>query len=326
MLEAAALKRPWPTLETPDLTVPPGMRREQFRAMGTTISLLLPEHRANVGTEAVRSLFAQWEQTLSRFRPESELSQLNAHAGSPMAVNPLLYDVVETALQAARATDGLFDPTLLRQLVVAGYDRSFETLSHRLPRALTVPGPGGAWREIQMDAASGQVTLPPGSGLDLGGIAKGMAVDAALERLQDLDIAAALVNAGGDLAVYGSPAEGSDWPIAVPTRHGTYTVALRHGAVATSGIGRRRWRQGPEQRHHLLDPRTGQPAHGLWSVSVGAQRCVQAEVAAKVACILGPEAGARFLTDNGLSGLLVRQDGICETASGWPVPADGECV
>src|SRR5262249_39677184 len=140
-LEAAALKRPWPTLETPDLAVPAGMRREQFRAMGTTISLLLPDHRANFGAEAVRSLFAQWEQTLSRFRPKRELSELNAQAGRPVAVSPLLYDVVETALEAARATDGLFDPTLLRQLVVAGYDRSFETLPHRLPRALTVPGP-----------------------------------------------------------------------------------------------------------------------------------------------------------------------------------------
>jgi thiamine biosynthesis lipoprotein len=302
------------------------MRREQFRAMGTTISLLLPDHRANVGADAVRSLFAQWEQTLSRFRPESELSELNTQAGRPVSVSALLYEVVEVALAAARATDGLFDPTLLRQLVVAGYDRSFETLPHRLPRALTVPGPGGAWREIQLDPASRQVTLPLGSGLDLGGIAKGMAVDAALERLQDLDIDAALVNAGGDLAAFGRPVEHSDWPIAVPTRNGSYTVALRHGAVATSGIARRRWRQGPEQRHHLLDPRTGRSAHGLWSVSVGAAMCVQAEVGAKVACILGPEAGARFLTDNGLCGLLVHQGGTCETAGGWPAPADGECV
>lgn len=325
-MEAVALRRPWPTLEPHDLAVPAGMHREQFRAMGTTISLLLPEQRAGSGTETVRALFAQWEQTLSRFRPESELSALNARAGQPVAVSQLLYEVIETALEAARATDGLFDPTLLRQLFVAGYDRSFETLPQRLPRALTVPGPGGGWREIRLDPTGRQVTLPRGSGLDLGGIAKGMAVDGALERLQDLGIEAALVNAGGDLAVYGSPVEGSDWPIAVPTRYGAYTVALRHGAVATSGVTRRRWRQGPEQRHHLLDPRTGRPAHGLWSVSVGAARCAQAEVAAKVACILGPGAGARFLTNNGLSGLLVRKDGMCETAGGWPVPADGESV
>src|SRR5207302_715875 len=98
-----------------------------------------------------------------------------------------------------------------------------------------------------------------------------------------LGIATALVNAGGDLAVLGLPPDGEPWPVAVPRREGTWTVALQHGALATSGVARRRWRQGSHDRHHLLDPRSGvSTQNGVWSVSVAADRCVQAEVAAKV--------------------------------------------
>lgn len=317
-------KRPWPDPEPPDLAVPAGMRRERFRAMGTTVSLLLPAAQATDGATAVRALFAQWEQTLSRFRPESELSALNVRAGEPVAVSALLFDAVAIALAAARATDGLFDPTLLRQLVSLGYDRSFETLpAHqpRLPGSLAVAGPGGGWRGIELDPSGRRITLPPGVMLDLGGIAKGMAADAALARLTEMGIAQALVNAGGDLAVLGQPPGGAAWPITVPLRQGTQTVTLKRGALATSGVGRRRWRQGREERHHLLDPRTGLPAHsGLWSASAGADHCAQAEVAATVACLLGPDSGARFLAAQGLSGLLVGADGACHIAGAWPTP------
>jgi thiamine biosynthesis lipoprotein len=89
------------------------MRREEFRAMGTTISILLPESQAETGTQIVRALFSEWEQALSRFIPESELSQLNQQAGTPVAVSDLLYDVLATALTAARATEGVFDPAML---------------------------------------------------------------------------------------------------------------------------------------------------------------------------------------------------------------------
>ena len=320
-------KHPWPHPEPPDLAVPAEMRRERFRAMGTTISLLLPAPRASAGTAAVQALFAHWEHTLSRFRPTSELSALNARAGDPVTVSPLLYTVVDAALEAARATEGLFDPTMLRQLVVLGYDRSFETLPRRLPGTLSVAGPGGGWRAIRLDPMQRRVTLPRGVGLDLGGIAKGMAVDAALAALQTVGIDAALVNAGGDLAVLGRPLSGESWPIAVPTRAGTQTVTLQHGALATSGVARRRWRQGEQEHHHLLDPRTGEPAQsGLWSVSVGAATCAQAEVAATVACVLGLEAGAAFLHAHGLAGLLIHESGAWQTVGGWPAPTGDEGV
>jgi FAD:protein FMN transferase len=305
---------------SPDYTTPAGLRREEFRAMGTTISLLLPESQAGLGAQIVRTLFTEWEQTLSRFLPESELSQLNQQAGTPIAVSDLLYSVLSTALTAAQATQGVYDPALLDQLVRAGYDRTFDELP-AVGFDPIIPGePGGRWRGIKVDPIRRQVTLPAGMKLDFGGIAKGMAVDAALERLQQSGISSALVNGGGDLAVLGLPPAEEQWQIAVPGRGQFWKIPLHHGAVATSGIARRHWMQGQTLRHHLLDPRTGLPAQSdLWSVTVVADRCEQAEVAAKVAFILGSKPGADFLRRHHIAGLLIYEDGTWGTVEPWNI-------
>ncbi len=307
---------------SPEYVTPAGLRRDEFRAMGTVISLLLPEGQAESGGRIVRRLFEKWEQTLSRFLPESELSQLNWRPGVPVHVSKLLYRVLATALTAAQATGGLYDPAMLDQLIQIGYDRTFDELSHASMSNFDpiIPGePGGRWRGIKVNPMNRSVTLPPGIGLDFGEIAKGMAVDAALEKLRLSGVKTALVNAGGDLAVLGLPLAAQHWSIAVPGRERFWTIPLRRGAMATSGVARRHWQQGTTFRHHLLDPRTGLPAQSdLWSVTVVADRCEQAEVAAKVAFILGPQAGADFLNRHHIAGLLVRQDGSWETVEPWP--------
>jgi FAD:protein FMN transferase len=296
------------------------MRREEFRAMGTTISLLLPENQAGLGIQIVRTLFAEWEQTLSRFLPDSELSQLNQHAGTPAAVSDLLYHVLTTALTAAQATQGVYDPAMLDQLVQLGYDRTFDDLPAGRPAFLFPGEPGGGWRGIRVNPLSRYVTLPVGIKLDFGGIAKGMAVDAALEQLRLSGVSPALVNAGGDLAVLGFPPDAEHWLLAVPGREGPWTIPLHHGAVATSGIAHRQWWQGNTLRHHLLDPRTGLSAQSdLWSVTVVADRCEQAEVAAKVAFILGSRQGVDFLRGHRIAGLLVHENGAWTPVEPWPV-------
>ncbi len=288
--------------------------------MGTTIDLLLPENQAEQGTRIVRDLFAGWEQALSRFITDSELSQLNSAAGTPVAVSDLLYNVLATALTAARATGGVYDPAMLDQLEKIGYDRTFEAIRASDFDPIIPGEPGGRWRGIKVNPIYREVTLPSGVKLDFGGIAKGMAVDAALERLDEHGISAALVNAGGDLAVLGHPLTEDVWPIAVPGKERYWTLPLYHGAVATSGIARRNWRQGNILRHHLLDPRTGLPAQSdLWSVTVVTDRCEQAEVAAKVAFILGSRQGADFLRRYHIAGLLVHEDGTWESIEPWPI-------
>ncbi|EFH82263.1 ApbE family lipoprotein [Ktedonobacter racemifer DSM 44963] len=296
------------------------MGRREFKAMGTTISLLLPIEQAEAGEQLVRALFNVWESTLSRFLPESELSQLNRQPGVPTIVSELLLNTLETALTAAHATEGIYDPTLLEQLIHLGYDRTFEAIAPRQDKPEIGGIPGGYWRAIQVDRAARRVTLPLGCKLDFGGIAKGMAVDAALHLLQREGISCALVNAGGDLAVLGLPPGEGQWPIAIPGREESWTIPLRAGALATSGIARRHWQKGQTRYHHLLDPHTGLPAwNDLWSVTVAADRCEQAEIAAKVAFILGFEQGAAFLRAHRIAGLFVREDGTWEAIEPWPI-------
>ncbi|GAC1433340.1 MAG: FAD:protein FMN transferase [Ktedonobacteraceae bacterium] len=312
---------PYPGLRHPDrFSVPADMRRAEFRAMGTSISLLLPEAQFCTGVEVTQDLFAEWEQTLSRFLPESELSHLNRQAGASVHVGPLLFRVLTAACRAAQETEGLFDPTLLTQLVGIGYDRTFDELPTIVPTSEQVPQPGGGWRGVRLDHRRRRVTLPAGIGVDVGGIAKGMAVDASLAQLRLLGVQTALVNAGGDLAVMGLPAEQEHWPLSITGKDVSWIIPFQYGALATSGVDRRHWQQGTLTRHHIVDPRSGASAQsGLWSVTVAAASCQHAEVAAKAAFLLGAEQGRAFLNAHGLSGILVRVDGSWTSAGSWPV-------
>jgi thiamine biosynthesis lipoprotein len=304
---------------SPDLAVPRGLVSQRFRAMGSDVHLLAPARRARECANAVEGLFAEWEDTLSRFRPESELSRLNDQAGAPVGVGPILLGAVEASLDAARATGGLFDPTLRHELVRMGYDRSFEEIDHRDATPGDRPLGGGAWRRILVDMSAGTVGLPAGSGLDLGGIAKGMAVDASLELLSELGVDAALVSAGGDLAVHGLPPGKRAWGVLVGGDPEGPVVPLVRGAIATSGTARRRWRQGEVERHHLVDPETGEPAvGGLRQVTVAGGSCRAAEVGATAAFVAGRRLGPTLLARLGLAGLLVTEAGREIRVGHWP--------
>ncbi|HEX8727541.1 MAG TPA: FAD:protein FMN transferase [Ktedonobacterales bacterium] len=299
---------------------PDGLARAAFHAMGTTISILAPSELLPHALRLTRDLFDEWERTLSRFRPESELSRLNASAGLRVSISPLPLTVLLKSLDAARATRGVYDPTVLLRMLEIGYDRSFETLPARLPQ----PASGqrartGAWREIEVDETRLRACLPAGVGLDFGGIAKGLAVDAALDLFAEQSITPALINAGGDLAIHGLPPGLPHWPITAPGRNERWLIGLERGALATSGLERRHWTQGGTPRHHLIDPRTGEPADsGLWSVTVVAGSCAQAEVGAKTALILGQERGAQFIESARLGALLVATSGAWSAAGAWP--------
>jgi thiamine biosynthesis lipoprotein len=298
------------------MATPPGYARHVFRAMGTSVTVVLPEPDAAL-TPVVEELFSSWEAALSRFRPESELSRLNASADRSVRVSWLLLNVIEAALRAARATDGVFDPALEPMLRALGYDRTFDDLPSDGPTP-TPARPGGAWRAIEVNRDAGTVRLPSGCALDLGGIAKGMAVDAAVAELARRGVSSAVVEAGGDLAVAGLPPGSPAWPVALEGLDGQRDVAIVSGALATSGVSRRSWLRGGLEQHHLLDPRTGAPAmNELWSVTAAALSCAQAEVAAKSAFVLGRAAGAQLLLRLGISALLVGRDGSERLVGPW---------
>lgn len=288
--------------------------------MGTDV-VVLTERDARHGADgiaAVRTLFADWDATLSRFRADSELSRLNASGGRPFVAGRLLAEVLWQSLEAAAATGGLFDPTVHDRLVDLGYDRTFDALRADDVETVLRAWRPGRWRAIQLDRRTGTVRLPEGVALDFGGIAKGMAVDAATERLGDFGVESAAVAAGGDLAVRGLPSDGGAWDVGVELPAGTLDVSLPSGAFATSTTLRRRWLRGGAWRHHLIDPRTGLSAESdVVSASVAAATCREAEVAAKTALILGAEAGRRFLDGLGLDGLLAHADGTVIRVGSW---------
>lgn len=301
-------------------TPPRGLGQASFPAMGTTITALVPLERLAEASDLLIELFEEWEQTLSRFRPASESSRLGASGGHWVKLSPLLYSALTTALDAARATRGIFDPTLRERMIQIGYDRDFAAMGAELPAANGAHVAGaGAWRSIQLDDARRMARLPRGTGLDFGGIGKGIAVDAALDLLEDSGLTPALVNAGGDLGVRGLPTGEDRWTVTVPSKDSIWLIGLERGALATSGVSRRRWRQGEIERHHLIDPRTDEPAQsGLWSVTAAASVCAQAEVAAKTALILGAERGAEFIAEAGLAALLAPETGEWSVAGPWP--------
>lgn len=261
----------------------------------------------------VPAWFEVWEDRLSRFRPASELNRLNAAAGMPQSVSGVLWDVVQKAVEAARATQGLVSPAIAPALEAAGYDRTFEALGSvpSLPAQTPSPTPDG--RRLRMDRRARTICLPTGVRLDLGGIAKGWAADRAARRLRVAG--PALVDASGDIAVNGPQADGQPWPIAVADPHKPDgqldLILLSHGAVATSGRDYHRWKRGEEWQHHIIDPRTSRPADtDVLTATVVAPTAVEAEAGAKVALILGSRRGLEWLeARSGLAGMLVLDNG-----------------
>jgi thiamine biosynthesis lipoprotein len=280
---------PAPAAATPNLTT--------FRALNTTIRV--------AGTEQdLVPWFETVEETLSRFRPDSALQQLNAIPERWVIVPPFLYEAINLALKAAALTEGAYDPTILDGLEAAGYRRSFELG----PTEATSPVPAGRWNEIRLAPEASAVWIPAGVRLDLGGIGKGLAVDRAMDLVPGAP--RLLINAGGDLRIRTAP---GDPPCLVDIddprdANGVVaTLALQRGAVATSMTTGRAWGKG---LHHIIDPWTGRPSDsGVIAATVISGRAWRAEVLAKAAIILGPERGLRLLATNHAPGLLMMSDG-----------------
>ncbi len=280
---------------------PDAHRRRDFRSMGTVVTVLGPDVPAlELAARIVVDTFAVEEERFSRFRAQSELSRVNADAGSPTGVSEPFAEVLAFALDHAERTGGLFDPTVLLAMHAAGYDRDLDEVIEVARGVLHPPVACGRWREVEV--GGGRVRVPEGVGLDLGGVAKGWTVDRAAERALDAGVAWALVSAGGDLTVVGD-APALDIGVEDPDEAGR-TVAslrLREGAIATSSTRRRSWGPG---LHHVIDPRTGSPsATGIVQATVWAPTCAEAEIASTVAVLEGAGSVATRAS------LLVADDG-----------------
>ncbi len=313
----------------------------RFPALGTTAVVVVDgdEAASAAAVEAVRVELDAMDLACSRFRPDSELSRLNAAAGDPVDASPRFLDAVSVALRAARLTDGLVDPTLGLAMRQLGYDRDFQVLlglpsrwphpagSDRPPIVTVIaraePAPG--WRRITVDQIHRQISVPAGVELDLGATAKARAADRAATEAHQASGRGVLVSLGGDVAVAGPAPEGG-WTVrvtddqAAPDEAAGQTITIVSGGLATSGTTVRRWYHQGRDCHHLLNPATGEPAAETWrTVSVAAATCVDANTASTAAVILGP-AAPHWLAERRLPARLVARDGTVTPVGGWPEP------
>ena len=298
-----------------------------FQAMGSHVRLLVGEPGpgmmpAAAAAEQARRFVEDFDATLSRFKPDSELSRLNADERERVPASELMRRAVEAGVYAAERSDGLVDPTLVGEIEDAGYVASragmaglplSEALAGAPVRRPAHPRPDRRWREFGVDDAAGEVVRPAGLRFDTGGTGKGLAADMVAATLRGYS--RFIVDCGGDIRIGGADALVHPYEVFVehPITGGrAHVLRLGSGGVATSGINVRIWRDASGRfAHHLLDPDSGEPA---WTGLVGAtalgDSALEAETLSKAALLSGPEGGREVLAERG--GFLIHDSGRVE--------------
>ena len=265
----------------------------------------------------VRAEFEAAEVAMSRFRESSDLMRLDRDAGSgrPVSVPRRLERALVAAHRAHRLTGGRFDPRVLRDLDRLGYTGA--ALETATEADKTDSGPATAGRTdapILHRVARGQVTIE--RPIDLGGIGKGLALRWAAARVERHGLHRFLLEAGGDLVGRGPGPDTEPWVVGIEDPGGAETLAailVETGAVATSSVRLRSWVHQGRTVHHLLDPRTGEPAEGgLRAVTVFGPDPAWAEVWSKTLFIGGHEGIARESRRRGFAAWWVTDAGDLE--------------
>jgi thiamine biosynthesis lipoprotein len=271
-------------------------------ASDVTLWVVDPRPSARRQLDGARAIVERVAATCTRFDPTSDLMRANEAGRRWQVVAPECFDALQVAHQAHLATDGLFDPRVLRVLTSYGYDASlpFEGRTVHLPTATTSEPARArrAWKpKFDAERSAVRVGRDP---VDLGGIGKGLAVRWASQQLAGAG-AAALVDAGGDLMALGAGPDGTGWMVGVEDPNGgdepAAVLRLTDRACATSSIRVRSWTAGERQVHHIVDPRTGRSAEsGLVSVTVVGTDPAMSEVWSKSLFVVG-KAGIRAAAD-----------------------------
>jgi len=302
-------------------------------AMDTVVTVRVDtaQPAGDVAEALTRALrwFAVVEASCSRFDERSELVGLTLRTGIAVPVSSVLFEAVAFALEVACLTDGLFDPTVGRTQQQRGFDRSYitDTTDTTDTTGTSIAAQSGSvgatsttepasFRDVEVDRAAGTITLRKPLLLDLGAVAKGLAIDLAARELAAFERYA--IEAGGDLYAGGADGRTAPWQVGIrhPRAEETLlgTVAVMNAAVCTSGDYERSG--GPAGEHHLLDPRTGHSPQGVASVTVIAPTAMVADALGTAAFILGAAEGLNMLTEQGVDGLFVTDTGAVHTTAG----------
>lgn len=229
---------------------------------------------------------------MSIHRADSELSQLNTRAAfQPVAVSPDLFRVIAKSLEISRETDGAFDVTIRPLADLWGF--TWNEYRMATESELKAALPHVDYRFVELDSSRRTVRFrAPGVSIDLGGIAKGFAVDCAIQRLRALGVSNAMVKAGGDLRVIGAPPGMPHWTVQLedPRKEGRRpSIPLRNAALSTSGNYENFFEVQGKRHSHILNPRTGLPVEGLAACTVVAPTCMESDAWATAFFVHGVE-------------------------------------
>ncbi len=303
--------------------------------MGTQFRIVLYAPDAAAAQRAARAAFARiaaLDDSMSDYRASSELMRLSAQSGAaPARVSEDLFRVLVAAQDMARRSDGAFDVTVGPVVRLWRMAR----LSHKLPDAARLAAAEKlvGYKKIRLDARARTVQLPaPGMILDLGGIAKGYAADAALAALEARGITRALVAGGGDIMVGDSPPGEDGWtigiaPLVSPNAPPQRFVRLHNAAISTSGDAEQHVEIDGVRYSHIVDPRTGQALAGRRSATIIAPNGTTSDALATAVCVLGPERGLKLVNSlPGTAALFVMEtpDGAQTSEAKFPPPAEAK--
>lgn len=285
------------------MTLAPIARAGIHLGTAVTITVVTDTDAAASAIDRAFYWFREVEAACSRFDSESELMQLVRHVGTPVHASDLLFEAARFALAVAEETDGAFDPTIGKTMEARGFNRRYAT-GAVVDTPITPPA-DVSWRDVECDVETRTILLKRPLVLDLGAVAKGLAIDiAARELLPFRDFA---IDAGGDLYLGGRNPDGDPWAIGIrhPRKDGQVIDVLRvsDAAVCTSGDYEKRAPHDADG-HHILDPRTGASAGQVASATVVAPTAMLADAVATAAFVLGPVEGLELCESLGLEALV----------------------
>lgn len=269
------------------------MERVEDGIMGTRIVVELwatDKAQGNAAIEAVLAEMRRVDEAMSTYKPTSELSIVNARAAqAPIRISAELFDLLSTALEYSRITDGAFDITYAS----VGYMYDFRKHVHPDEKQIAAALPGINYRHVELDKKSSTVHFArPGVRIDLGGIGKGHAVDRGIAVLQGQGVDRALVTAGGDSRIIGDRF-GQPWVVGIrhPDRKDEVIarIPLEDAALSTSGDYERYFDENGVRYHHIIDPKTGHSASKVRSATIIGPTATRTDGLSKTAFVLGPE-------------------------------------
>jgi thiamine biosynthesis lipoprotein len=259
--------------------------------------------------------FRQVEECCTRFQEQSEVMNLAAHAGVPVPVSAILFEAVRFAVAVAEETGGAFDPAVGHVMERRGFNHEYRT--GRMIQTSLDGNDSVSYRDIRLDPDRKTITLLRPLIIDLGAVAKGMAIDLAACELQPFKNFA--IDAGGDLYLGGCNPSGKPWSIGIrhPRQNNELidSLSVSDRAVCSSGDYERP-SPAADGGHHILDPRTGASPQAVASVTVVAPTAMLADALATAAFVLGPAEGVRLFERLGVEGLIVSPALECHATRG----------